>query len=88
MRESEHLSMAIENAMAGDARSARILEDEIERRGLWQGYIRALGIIGSQTTNPPIYGWNDIARALRAAPEQKARAFLEVVGVHRNDRRL
>jgi hypothetical protein len=60
--------------------NAALMEDEINRRGLWQEYIAALGITGSVTTTPPIYGWNDIVRALRAEPEQRARAFLAAIG--------
>ena len=64
-------------AQEGDLGAARMLEDEIERRGLWREYIEALGITGLRTFNPPVYGWHDIATALRATPEQRARAFVE-----------
>lgn len=56
-----------------------MLEDEIERRALWLQYIKALGITGTRMTNPTMYSWNDIARAIRATPEQRARAFLEAM---------
>ena len=55
---------------------ARMLEDEIERRGLQKRYMDAL----ASTTNAMpfdnvLYPWS----LIRATPEQRARAFLEAI---------
>lgn len=63
-----------------DIESARMLEDEIERRGLQEPYVYALGkIIGMRDINDWLEA-EDWWRFLRATPEQRARAFLEAVG--------
>lgn len=58
---------------------AALLEDEIERRGLQPGYISAL----SELVDPNDSFWSDDWQPrwllIRATPEQKARAFLEVI---------
>jgi len=54
----------------------RLLEDEIERRGLWQQYIGVLLDILNSYDRPSMV---DIWAIIRATPEQRARAFLEAV---------
>jgi hypothetical protein len=60
---------------------AQLLEDEIERRGLWKPYIVALVDI-----REPDISFGDLDDAfrtlwilMRSTPEQRARAFLEAV---------
>jgi len=59
-----------------DHAAVRLLEDEIERRGLWQQYLGTLLDILNSYDHPSMV---DIWAAIRATPEQRARAFLEVV---------
>ncbi len=70
---------------ASDHNSARLLEDEIERRGLQSTYIEALfTVLGC-----PGLGWEDdtafLWSLIRATPEQKARAFLNTVSTPTSD---
>lgn len=63
---------------SSDNVAARLLEDEIEKRGLQERYAEAIDRIVPKTTTPNVwqtYLWDMI----RATPEQKARAFLEAV---------
>lgn len=54
--------------------AARLLEDEIERRGLEYSYSNALvDIVQYNGTGPIVWA------ALRATPEQRTRAFLKAV---------
>lgn len=74
-----------------DPAAARLLEDEIERRGLQMAYTAAmidvLGLDpGIEMTEPAISLWlcrnvmpQDLWTLIRATPEQKARAFLAAV---------
>lgn len=55
-----------------DYDAARLLEDEIERQGLQEAYINALNTLLGWQREP---SWD----FLRATPEQRARAFLQVV---------
>lgn len=69
-------------AYSTDHAAARLLEDEAERRGLQWPYARALcGIVGGQRDALPGILWLFI----RATPEQRARAFLEVLRVSSQD---
>lgn len=53
-----------------DPNAARLLEDEIARRGLQEQYVHALqGLVASR----------DHWEYIRATPEQRARAFLAVM---------
>lgn len=55
-----------------------LLEDEIERRKLQDAYVRRLGIMETSAAYEEAreaYGWE----LIRATPEQRARAFLEVM---------
>lgn len=63
-------------AFSTDIADARLLEDEIERRGLQEAYIRALlpEYHSFEAMTP-----NELFAFLRAAPERRARAFLEAV---------
>lgn len=54
-----------------------MLEDEIERRGLEDDYIRALLAIVIPDGGSVLAFW----RILRATPEQRARAFLEATKI-------
>jgi hypothetical protein len=66
-----------------DLVAARILEDEIERRGLQERYMRALirSVLGEAFMTRMDIGRaldeKDLFLLLRATPEQRARAFLE-----------
>lgn len=61
-----------------DYNDARLLEDEIERRGLVKEYIFALDKL---VTYPAEESWQGYRWGiLRATPEQRARAFLTAVG--------
>lgn len=55
---------------------AILLEDEIDRRGLQEQYCIAL-VPGYSSTGP--MDADDLWYAIRATPEQKARAFLEAI---------
>jgi hypothetical protein len=58
---------------------AQLLEDEVERRGLWREYLWALVGRGNADYLDHL-SWDVVwERVARATPEQKARAFLEVV---------
>jgi len=68
-------------AFYDDARSTMI-EDEVERRGLWDAYVVALVGAGMASSFwPPVYGRHAIVSALRATADQKAEAFCKAVGV-------
>jgi hypothetical protein len=78
-RESmHHLAMAIlGGALDPDLTpaSARLLEDEIERRNAEDDYIRALmQIVAPDGSSVGIF-W----KVIRATPEQRAQAFLRVL---------
>jgi hypothetical protein len=69
---------------ATDPVAARLLEDEIERRGWpmqWR-YVSALwasvGCAGHNGEGPNI--WKEEWLLIRATPEQRVRAFLEAIG--------
>lgn len=69
---------------SADPEAAHLLEDEIERRDLQRSYIVALlSGVGSDVEYAATHVWYadaaDFWRMLRATPEQRARAFLEVV---------
>ena len=71
-------------AFSENHEAARLLEDEIERRGLWGVYLTALikllNIHGDRTWFDWDREWvHAVAIMLRATPEQRARAFLEAV---------
>lgn len=55
--------------------SAKLLEDEIERRGLQDDYMRELLSIVIPGGGSVLAFW----KILRATPEQRARAFLKAV---------
>jgi hypothetical protein len=62
----------------------RLLEDEIERRGLKELYITELFyLVGSDVEHAATHIWYadipDFWSLLRATPEQRARAFLEAM---------
>lgn len=64
---------------SGDAAAARLIEDEIERRGIGEAYIWYLAeVIG----HPRHVAWSslDMFALLRATPEQRCRAALRAVG--------
>jgi len=76
--------VSVDAAFRGSIASARLLEDEIERRGLWREYTSALveelDIYGDKT----YYDWDRewvgaTWLLLRATPEQRARAYLKVI---------
>jgi hypothetical protein len=63
--------------------NSRLLEDEIERRGLEEQYVRALYqelqlAIEEAAPRTWYVGWDDIFSLIRATPEQRCRAFLAV----------
>lgn len=64
-----------------DLVAARLLEDEIERRGLQYEYVAVLwcvvGYAGHNGEGPNI--WKEEWTFLRATPEQRAQAFLKAV---------
>jgi hypothetical protein len=67
----------VERAKRGSLSAARLLEDEIERRGVQEDYIRALDKL---VTYEREEGWMWFRWGiLRATPEQRARAFLAVM---------
>lgn len=70
-------------AYSTDQAAARLLEDEIERQGLLVNYITELGnIVLDYTTlqnGAALYPALSVWDILRATPEQRARALLEVI---------
>ena len=64
-----------------DLRWARMLEDEMEKRGLLKEYAWVLyEQLGKLVSAEGGYiSMDDVVLLLRAAPEQRARAFLEAV---------
>ena len=82
-RELELMAARLAGLMqAGDSEwtSARLLEDEIERRGLQDEYLTALwGVMDAAGDPSPEWVLADIWLFLRATPEQRARAFLEAM---------
>jgi hypothetical protein len=70
----------VERAKRGSLSAARLLEDEIERRGLHGPYIGALLTeMGQPHTYHPSIEIDIKWALLRATPEQRARAFLAVM---------
>lgn len=61
-------------------RGVRLVEDEIERRGLWFSYIETL-LIDILKVKPPERWMDCIWQCLRATPEQRCRAALAALGV-------
>ena len=76
-RKTEDEAWADVPAFSTDYEAARILEDEIERRGLQIEYAKAVMKLIYQQ------GFKNYAEPqwllIRATPEQKARAFLEAI---------
>ena len=70
-------------AFSARLEDAKILEDEIARRGIEEGYAAALaamcGITGLRNFNPVAYTRRDLWEIAHATPEQRARAFVKVV---------
>ena len=58
--------------------AARLLEDEIERRGLHYEYVKALCFILGDISLRELEA-RDVWALLRAAPEQRAKAFLQAI---------
>ena len=72
------MMLATEFEPSSDLESARLLEDEIERRGLQEKYLVVLHeVVGAKWID---YGVMDVWSIFRATPEQKARAFLAAIG--------
>lgn len=73
----EEIASWIVLAEHGDSDVARMLEDEIERRGLEEEYARAMMRIIYQV------GFKNYAHSqyllIRATPEQRAKAFREAI---------
>jgi hypothetical protein len=68
-------------AYSTDPAAARLVEDEIERRGLQEPYVRALVGGAEEATHRLWYcGVDDLWRVATATPEQRCRAALAVVG--------
>jgi hypothetical protein len=65
-------------AFAGRLEDAKILEDEIERRGLAKDYALAL-IDVCRIPNRALIDLSGVFTLVHASPEQRARAFLEVM---------
>ena len=74
------LQMTVENAKNGNTRSAWLLEEEIERRGLQKVYMDALADATDAIPFDSVcYPWS----LIRATPEQRARAFVAVCALER-----
>ena len=64
-----------------DHAAARLVEDEIERRGLRNEYVRALIAPGAEEVTSYLWyvGHDDLWALIRATPEQRCRAAWQVM---------